>query len=314
MNLDTAVFKKLAHNDTGAAAGHQGGIVIPKDIARFFPPLPFSTDGSNPTVDTRLTADLYIGTTRVASVMTRYQHQTWGGTRSPERRLTDNLGPLRNMAAADDIIIFRKDLSDDGYIRLHLLKQGTEEYDRLLAKVGPKRWGAVDSSNPPVSIDDMRTAEEYVQQEADRPARPFCDEREQVKATTIRRARDRAFRRKVLELYDFRCAFTGRRFVSPVSAKIVGLDAAHIVPVDANGSDHPANGLALTKDLHWSFDRGLLGVGQNRRIIVPESVRMLPGNEFLRDLNGTAIREAGAHSLEALEEAFDWHRRNVLLA
>jgi putative restriction endonuclease len=142
----------------------------------------------------------------------------------------------------------------------------------------------------------------------------FCDEREQVKATTIRRARDRAFRRKVLELYDFRCAFTGRRFVSPVSAKIVGLDAAHIVPVDANGSDHPANGLALTKDLHWSFDRGLVGVGQNRRIIVPESVRMLPGNEFLRDLNGTPIREAGAHSLEALEEAFDWHRRNVLLA
>jgi len=314
MILDTAVFKKLAHNDTGVAAGHQGGIVIPKDIAQFFPPLPLSANESNPTVDTRLTADLFIGNLRVASVLTRYQHQTWGGTRSPERRLTDNLGPLRNVAEADDILIFRKDLSDDGYIRLHLLKRGTAEYDQLAAEIGSKRWGPVDHSNPPVSIDELKTAERYVQDEAGLPGRAFCEERRHVETTTIRRARDRAFRRKVLELYDFKCAFTGRRFVSPISERTVGLDAAHIVPVDSNGSDHPANGIALTKELHWSFDRGLIGVGTNRKLLVPTSVKLLPGNEFLRDLDGTAIREATASSLVALEEAFDWHRQNVLLS
>ena len=31
--IDSFVFKKLSHNDTGKARGHQGGIVIPKDIA-----------------------------------------------------------------------------------------------------------------------------------------------------------------------------------------------------------------------------------------------------------------------------------------
>ena len=30
--LETPVFKILAPNDTGSSPGHQGGIVIPKDI------------------------------------------------------------------------------------------------------------------------------------------------------------------------------------------------------------------------------------------------------------------------------------------
>lgn len=97
--LDTSVYKKLAHNDTGAARGHQGGIVIPRDIAEFFPPLPAVIATSGPTVDARLKADLFVDGVRVAVIETRYQHQTWGGTRPPERRLTDNLGPLRNEAS-----------------------------------------------------------------------------------------------------------------------------------------------------------------------------------------------------------------------
>ncbi len=85
--LDTSVFKKLAHNDTGQAAGHQGGIVIPKAISQFFPPLPAVTATGGPTEDSFLSADLFVDGQRVDTVQTRYQHQTWGGTRSPERRL-----------------------------------------------------------------------------------------------------------------------------------------------------------------------------------------------------------------------------------
>lgn len=311
--LDTSVFKKLAHNDTGQARGHQGGIVIPKAIAQFFPPLPAVTAAGGPTVDSTLSADLFVDGRRVDTVRTRYQHQTWGGTRSPERRLTDNLGALRNEAAEDDILLFTKDLDDDGYIQLHLIRQGTPAYNALNQKLGASRWGPLDPDNPPVTVNQIADAEEYVADEANETPTAFDDERGTTETTTVRKARDRAFRRKVLEQYDHRCAFTRRKFVSPVGSMVLGLDAAHVVPVSENGSDHPANGLPLTKDLHWAFDRGLISVASDRTIFVPPSVRAVSGNEFLRDLHGQPIREAIEPALRVMEEALDWHRKNRLV-
>ncbi|MCX7299346.1 MAG: HNH endonuclease [Rhodobacterales bacterium] len=311
--LDTSVFKKLAHNDTGKAPGHQGGIYIPKGIAPFFPPLPAVTASDGPTVDSILTADLFVDGQRVGTVQTRYQHQTWGGTRTPERRLTDNLGPLRNLASAGDILLFTKDLDDDGYIQLHLVRQGTAEYRVLESSIGPAKSGPLDPANPPVSVSQIAEAERYVEEEASEPPFAFDEDRATTETTTVRKARDRAFRSKLLEQYDHRCAFTGRKFISPVGNMIVGLDAAHVIPVSEKGSDHPANGIPLTKDLHWSFDRGLIGVAADRTILVPVSVASLPGNEFLRNLHGQPIREAMDISLRVMPEALDWHRQNRLV-
>ncbi|MCZ7676651.1 MAG: HNH endonuclease [Roseovarius sp.] len=312
--LDNAVFKKLAHNDTGAAVGHQGGIVIPKGIAKFFPPLPDTTSPDHPTADMRLVAELLVDGQRVATVETRYQCQTWGGTRPAEHRLTDNLGPLRTLATADDIVLFAKDLSDDSFIQMHLFRKGTPEYRELNARLGKSRWGPVDPKNPPVSTAELKEAERYLAAQIEKPASPFDDERGTAPVLSFRRARDRAFRNIVLEQYGHRCAFTRRRFVSPVTEKTVGLDAAHVVPVHARGSDHPANGLPLTKDLHWAFDRGLVGVGRDRRILVPDRVAALEGNEFLRGLHGNPIEEARTPAFRVHDEALEWHRDNVLLA
>lgn len=311
--LDTSVFKKLAHNDTGGARGHQGGIVIPKAIAQFFPPLPPVTGTGGPTVDALLTADLFVDGRRVGTVTTRYQHQTWGGKRSPERRLTDNLGALRNVAREDDILLFTRDLEDDGYIRLHLIRQGTPEYMALDAMTGGQRWGPLDPENPPLTVDQIAEAEHYVEERSAEPPTMFDDDRGTTESTSVRKARDRAFRERVLKQYDYRCAFTGRKFMSPVGRRIVGLDAAHVVPVSEKGSDHPANGMPLTKDLHWSFDRGLIGVAEDRTILVPSSVSAIPGNEFLRDLHGLPIREADDPALRVMDEALAWHRDNRLI-
>lgn len=311
--LDTSVFKRLSHNDTGAARGHQGGIVIPKGIAQFFPPLPAVTAKTGPTVDAILTADLFVDGGKVATVETRYQHQTWGGTRSPERRLTDNLGALRNAASEDDIVLFTKDLNEDAYLQIHLIRQGTPEYARLDSVLGEQRSGPLDPSDPPVSVEDIRDAEEYVDAMASEPPAAFGPERAFSETKATRRARDRAFRQKVLQLYGFRCAFTDRSFASPLSEQLFGLDAAHVVPVHARGTDHPANGVALAKDVHWAFDRGLVGIGDDRRIIVPRSVQVLPGNEFLRDLHGRQLNEANAPGMRVLDDALAWHRENVLI-
>ncbi|WP_448659109.1 alpha-galactosidase [Sphingomonas sp. CJ99] len=55
--------------------------------------------------------------------------------------------------------------------------------------------------------------------------------------------------------------------------------AAHIRPVEAKGPDIVSNGLALSGTAHWMFDRGLIGLDDDMRIIVsrqandPDSIR-----------------------------------------
>ena len=49
---DAPFFKRLAHNDTGAAKGHQGGLAFPKDLREFLPALDEGLTGeTTPTVD-----------------------------------------------------------------------------------------------------------------------------------------------------------------------------------------------------------------------------------------------------------------------
>ena len=312
--LDSAVFKRLASNDTGAAPGHQGGIVVPKAIAEFFPPLPKILVGGKPTVDKHLNAELFVNQLRVDVVVTRYQFQTWGGKRSPERRLTGNLGSLRNIAKAGDIVLFKRDLLDDNFIQIHLIKQGTQQYNDLNKKVGTLSWGPVDPENPPASLKQIAEAEADIEKEAKGSPILFSNTRMQIRVETLLRVRDRAFRKMVLLEYDSQCAFSGRKFVSPLSPNTVGLDAAHVVPVHANGSDHPINGLPLSKDLHWAFDRGLIGVDVNRKINVPKSVSVIKGNEFLKELIGQPIREAKNKHFRVSDDALEWHRKNILIS
>lgn len=310
---DGKFFKVLAHNDTGQAAGHQGGIVIPKDISMFFPPFVFQGNAAQPTADVRLSAKLFVDGVFLGAVMTRYQVQTWGGTRSPERRLTDNLGPLRNRASKNDVLVFEKDLFEENALSLFLVTKSSPEYDAIFSQTNEKKWGVLDAKNPPVSIQDIKKAETEIVEQLDHAPSAFTADRQVNASVTMRRARDRAFRLHLLESYDYRCAFTGRKFLDPRRPNLVGIDAAHIVPVAFNGSDDPANGLPLSKDLHWAFDRGMIGVDADRRITVPNAVSELDGNEFLRDLTGKPIREANSARMRAVDEAFAWHRANRLL-
>jgi putative restriction endonuclease len=92
--------------------------------------------------------------------------------------------------------------------------------------------------------------------------------------------RDAAFRRKVLDSYDHTCAFTGLKIVN--GAGRAEVDAAHIRPVGDNhrGADSIRNGLALSKTIHWLFDRGIVSISDNHEILqspgrLPERLRPL---------------------------------------
>ncbi|MFM2355718.1 MAG: hypothetical protein RLZZ528_1454, partial [Pseudomonadota bacterium] len=91
-------------------------------------------------------------------------------------------------------------------------------------------------------------------------------ERPVIERLTSRPYRDVAFRRKVREAYNYRCAISGLQLRNGGGRPEV--NAAHIRPVEQKGSDSVRNGLALSGTLHWMFDRGLLSVADDWSILV----------------------------------------------
>jgi putative restriction endonuclease len=76
-------------------------------------------------------------------------------------------------------------------------------------------------------------------------------DRQRMVATISRLSRDNDFRRKVIVAYDRKCAVTG------LQLKLI--DAAHILPVGAEGStDDVSNGICLSPTYHRAYDQGLI--------------------------------------------------------
>ena len=129
---------------------------------------------------------------------------------------------------------------------------------------------------------------------------PALFERPLIEATVTRPFRDRVFSRQIQEAYDKRCAMTGLRIINGGGRPEA--QAAHIRPVIQDGPDSIRNGLSLSSTMHWMFDRGLLSVDDNFRILkaknavpseverllnpsgflnVPEDFRLQPHKQFL---------------------------------
>ena len=131
---------------------------------------------------------------------------------------------------------------------------------------------------------------------------PFTHfERPVIERLTSRPYRDVAFRRKVRAAYDYRCAMSGLRLQNGGGRPEV--NAAHIIPVERQGSDAVQNGLALSGTLHWMFDRGLVSVADDLSILVSY-------NKVPRDVIDRLIVPSGRLVLPA--ERRDWPNRNNL--
>ncbi len=105
-----------------------------------------------------------------------------------------------------------------------------------------------------------------------------------VEMTISRPFRDRAFKQVVRAAYDNRCALTGLRLINGGGRPEV--EAAHIKPVAVNGPDTIRNGLALSGTVHWMFDRGLISIGDDYKILVAKN--RVPDNA-LRLLNRSGM-------------------------
>lgn len=309
--FDAPVFKILAHNDTGQAVGHQGGVVIPRDLDPFFPQLARSVTAQRPTVDQRITAHMFDGSVYLGSAETRYQFQTWGGTRSPERRLTGNITPLRNRASAGDVLLIQRGVVDDTQYRLTLLRIGSPEFEQFAPLLGGRRWGVLDLGNRPATELEVEDSLSEIVAHEQQPFEMFDSGATVVETRSRRVSRSRAFQTRVLQLYGQECAICGSGLFHPNGK--CELEAAHIVPRTLKGSDDARNGLLLCRSHHWAFDAGIVGVNANYQVVVPDAVLAIPANQLLRHLHNRAIKLPSDQLMLPSLDALAWHDKNILV-
>lgn len=92
------------------------------------------------------------------------------------------------------------------------------------------------------------------------------DERRVAQLLVNRKVRDAAFRNHVLDAYDSRCAVTGLRMVN--GGGKAEAQAAHIWSVADGGPDIVQNGIALSATAHWLFDRHLISLDDECRLLI----------------------------------------------
>lgn len=128
-----------------------------------------------------------------------------------------------------------------------------------------------------------------------------------VELTITRPFRDQAFKTAVRLAYENRCALTGLQLINGGGRPEV--QAAHIKPVSENGPDTIRNGLALSGTLHWLFDRGLISVSDEYRILIAE--KKVPDQiRSMLNTNGEIIRPRDPN-LRPSVHFLQFHRANI---
>jgi hypothetical protein len=111
--------------------------------------------------------------------------------------------------------------------------------------------------------------------------------------------RDRRFKFRVTKGYAGRCVLSG-------IAVPEMLEAAHVIPVEAGGTDDPRNGLLLTAGLHRAFDAGLWAIN-------PETLEILVRAKGpTRQEMGIAIDRIEPSGPCPAREALEWRFERFL--
>ncbi|WP_161882810.1 HNH endonuclease [Deinococcus alpinitundrae] len=130
-----------------------------------------------------------------------------------------------------------------------------------------------------------------------------------------RSVRDRGFRGQVLSAYAFQCALTG--FRSSAGEARALLEAAHVRPVAAAGSDNVRNGLSLTAGVHRLYDEGLITFGYVSSVVEMTTSIRLQALSFegqlgkLRFESGTRLILPNDARAWPDPEALAWHGAHV---
>ena len=74
------------------------------------------------------------------------------------------------------------------------------------------------------------------------------------------------FPRLIRKVYSSTCCMSGMKIITDYGSDLI--EAAHIIPFSLSRDDKVTNGLALCPNLHTAFDRGLVSIDDDLRVLV----------------------------------------------
>ena len=133
------------------------------------------------------------------------------------------------------------------------------------------------------------------------------DARKRIIAEIVRRQGQRAFRKKLLDSYEGKCAVTE-------CALGWVLEAAHIRPYASGGEHAVTNGLSLRSDLHRLFDSGYVAIDEDHRFVVGRRLKDdFENGRTYYALHGGRLALPDIEALRPSSVALAYHREHTFL-
>jgi hypothetical protein len=199
--------------------------------------------------------------------------------------LNTKIDPERAFFKPDDIIVFEKLQTEDltNLYKMHRFNSTSEHYlllDRIIEN-SEQRGGHATYYEKldfilEFQVSDLEYLETVIPDEVKKDAEKRQNQAKEESVIEIEETKGAnlfnsvSFRDFVLLGYGNKCAITGEAIFYK---KLINLEAAHIKPKSHSGSFLPCNGIAMSRDMHWAFDRGMFTINEEYQIIVHPDVK-----------------------------------------
>ncbi len=114
------------------------------------------------------------------------------------------------------------------------------------------------------------------------------------------------FKREIPKIYNNTCCISGMRVDSTKDISMI--DACHIVPFSESFDDTITNGFTLCPKLHRAFDRGLIAIDENYRVLISNNFNEKESIYGIRIFEGKEIILPRIESYYPLKTNFKKHR------
>lgn len=99
--------------------------------------------------------------------------------------------------------------------------------------------------------------------------------------------RSTIFRKAILEIYNNQCSVSGLKVEDANRNSLV--DACHIMPFAETYNDSIKNGLALSPTFHRAFDRGIISISDNYKVLVHPKLKDFKPDSGIRQYENQPI-------------------------
>lgn len=278
-------FQELGSPKEDGSVSRGRYFLISKKSEDFFPPLSQSELNDTivlPIISPNSTQKIYCS---YVFHNDKYHGSTAKSPRNEYRLyLNSKIDQNRAYFKPDDIVVFNKIESEENiaFYQMLLFRKGDNNYETLDKIIAESKLAGghalikeelsfIESST--LDIDSLETVvpdevKKDVQKKQNEISKGSSGDIEGSKGANL--FNSVSFRDFVLLGYQNKCAITNEAIFYD---KLINLEAAHIKPKSHSGSFLPCNGIAMSRDIHWAFDKGMFTINDDYTIKVHEDVK-----------------------------------------